>query len=97
MIKTIFWIWPHHHVGLVGDHPEAQLVELLHQLQQLVILPEVGSFHSKAKDSPQSLYLGFSFSCTCNSKAIWLTFFSAPDFIQSVKPPSLNSPPSMSI
>ena len=39
MIKAILWIRPHHHVGLVGDHPEAQLVELLHQLQQLVVLP----------------------------------------------------------
>ena len=41
MIKTIFWIWPHHHVGLVGDHPEAQLIKLLHQLQQLVVLPAI--------------------------------------------------------
>ena len=33
--------WPHHHVGLMGDHPEAQLVELLHCLQQLSVLPEI--------------------------------------------------------
>ena len=31
--------WPHHHVGLMGDHPEPQLVELLHQLQQIYVLP----------------------------------------------------------
>ena len=72
MIKTIFWIWPHHHVGLVGDHPEAQLVELLHQLQQLVILP------ANTKDliafisySYSKNYLGFDLLfATCNSMAI---------------------------
>ena len=31
--------WPHHHVGLMGDHPEPHLVELLHQLQQIYVLP----------------------------------------------------------
>ena len=70
MIKTIFWIWPHHHVGLVGDHPEAQLVELLHQLQQLVILPAIKkdliAFISYSKN-----YLGFDLLfATCNSMAI---------------------------
>ena len=70
MIKTIFWIWPHHHVGLVGDHPEAQLVELLHQLQQLVILPAIKkdliAFISYYKN-----YLGFDLLfATCNSMAI---------------------------
>ena len=70
MIKTIFWIWPHDHVGLVGDHPEAQLVELLHQLQQLVILPAIKKdlipFISYCKN-----YLGFDLLfATCNSMAI---------------------------
>ena len=70
MIKTIFWIWPHHHVGLVGDHPEAQLVELLHQLQQLVVLPantkNLIAFISYSKN-----YLGFDLLfATCNSMAI---------------------------
>ena len=72
MIKTIFWIWPHHHVGLVGDHPEAQLVELLHQLQQLVVLPAIKkdliaiAFISFSKN-----YLGFDLLfATCNSMAI---------------------------
>ena len=30
---------PHHHVGLMGDHPDPKLVELLHQLQQIYVLP----------------------------------------------------------
>ena len=70
MIKTIFWIWPHDHVGLVGDHPEAQLVELLHQLQQLIVLPAIKKdlipFISYSKN-----YLGFDLLfATCNSMAI---------------------------
>ena len=32
--------WPHHHVRLMGDHPEPKLVQLLHCLQMLYVLPE---------------------------------------------------------
>ena len=71
MIKTIFWIWPHHHVGLVGDHPEAQLVELLHQLQQLVVLPAIKKDLKIAFISYSKNYLGFDLLfATCNSMAI---------------------------
>ena len=94
-------IRPRHQVGRVRDYSEAQEVELLHQPQQIVVLPARVSLFGLKQESKTGFsiyYLKFDpLSIICNSIAIWLTCVRAPDFIQSLKPPSENSASSMSI
>ena len=93
-------IRPCHQVGRVRDYSEAQEVELLHQPQQIVVLPAgVFGLTRQENDTGFSIYyLEFDpLSIICNSIAIWLTCVRAPDFIQSLKPPSEYSASSMSI
>ena len=93
-------IWSLHHVDLLWDHPEAQLVEILQNPQQIDVLSvrnRIILYYRIIIIYKYSHLSSSGRSGMWSSRAIWLTVSRAPELIQSWNPPSLNSEPSISI